>query len=112
MKKPIILVPAVVASVISGPVTIVFFGLQMNGPPIASGMGTSGLVGPIGVITGWLAPSEIAVAQGAVPISPTAFHWVGLFMMAVVLPAVISFIVSEIMRKKNLIQLGDMKIDC
>ena len=112
MKKPIICIPAVAASLISGPITTVFFALQMNGPPIASGMGTSGLVGPIGMLTGWFSPSEAALAQGAYAISPTAFHWVGLAMMAFVLPAVIAFVVSEIMRSRGLIELGDMEIEC
>ena len=28
--------------------------MEMNGTPVSSGMGTCGLVGPIGVYTGWV----------------------------------------------------------
>ena len=48
------------------------FKLEMNGAAINSGMGTCGLCGPIGVWTGWVAPSEAAVANGAVAIQPGA----------------------------------------
>ena len=50
----------------------------MNGAPINSGMGTCGLCGPIGVWTGWVAPSEDALAKGAAAIAPAAMDWLGL----------------------------------
>ena len=112
MKKPILWVPAVAASIINGPVATVIFELKQNGPPIASGMGTSGMVGPIGVITGWFGPSEAAVAAGEIAITPVVADWLGICLVAVVIPAVVSLLVSELMRKGKLISGGDLKIDC
>jgi uncharacterized membrane protein len=112
MQKPILWIPPVVASIINGPVATVLFKMRMNGPPISSGMGTSGMVGPIGVITGWFGPSEAAIKQGASAISPTAFNWIGLLVVAIIIPAVVSWIVSELMRKNGVIKDGDLKIEC
>jgi uncharacterized membrane protein len=109
MQKPILWVPAVVASVINGPLATVVFKLRQNGPPIASGMGTSGMVGPIGVITGWYTPSEAAVNVGEVAGTP---NWIGLLVVAIIVPAVVSWLVSEFMRKQDMIKDGDLKIEC
>ena len=61
MKKPAVWVPAIVASAITGPVATCIFHLEQNGAAIASGMGTSGLVGPIGLYTGWIADGDMAL---------------------------------------------------
>ena len=84
----------------------------MNGAPISSGMGTSGLVGQIGVWSGWLNPSEAALAFGEVAISPTAFDWIGLIVISFVIPAIVAWLTSELMRKKGMIVGDDLKIDC
>ena len=112
MKKPILWVPAVTASIINGPVATVIFKLKMNGPPVSSGMGTSGMVGPIGVISGWFGPSQRAISVGQTASSPTVFDWFGLLLIAIVIPAVASLLVSEFMRKRRLILDGDLKIEC
>lgn len=112
MRKPVLWMPAVVASVISGPIATMLFRLQMNGAPISSGMGTSGLVGPIGVITGWFNPSERAADLGAYAITPSVVDWLGLILIAIVIPAVVAFVVSELMRKSGVIKPGDLKIEC
>lgn len=57
----------------------------MNGTPVSSGMGTCGLVGQIGVYTGWI--SDIAAGSKA---AITAFDWIGLLLVSFVLPAVLS----------------------
>jgi uncharacterized membrane protein len=118
MRKPKLWIPPVVASVITGPLATTVFRLQMNGPPIASGMGTSGLVGPIGTIVGWFGASEAAVAadggQLGVSIATAyggAFSWVGLVLICLVLPALIAWLVSELMRKKGWIEFGDYKLE-
>ncbi len=68
----------------TGPIATCIFGMQMNGAPISSGMGTCGLVGQIGVYTGWL--NDIAAgAKTAV----TAMDWLGLVLICFVLPAVL-----------------------
>ena len=101
MKKPVVWVPAIVASAITGPVATCIFHLEQNGAAIASGMGTSGLVGPIGLYTGWIADG----------IAPGPFQWAGMLLVCIVLPAAIAWAVSEIMRTAGIIQPGDMAID-
>lgn len=110
VRKPVLWLPAVVASVVNGPIATCIFKMKMNGAAISSGMGTCGLVGPIGVITGWLSPSEGAVAQGEAAISAGFVDWIGLILVAVVIPAVVAWLTSEFMRKKGLIKEGDYKI--
>jgi len=99
MRKPILWLPAVAASVVAGPVATCLFALEQNGFAIASGMGTCGLVGPIGVIVGWSGRST------------TALDWVGLLLVCVVIPAVVAWLVSEAMRKAGMIKNGDYKLD-
>ena len=108
VRNPLIWIPATLASAITGPIATCVFGLQMNGAPINSGMGTCGLCGPIGVWTGWLAPGEEALAKGAVAISPTAFDWVGMLLICFVLPALLSWFFCEICRKLGWIKEGDL----
>ncbi|MCL2166086.1 MAG: PTS sugar transporter subunit IIC [Clostridiales bacterium] len=112
MKKPILWIPAMVASIVNGPVSTVLFKLRQNGPPIASGMGTSGLVGPIGVITGWFTPSEAAVNVGETIVAPGVMDYLGVLMVGFIIPAAVGWLVSEMMRKQGLILDGDLKIDC
>ena len=101
MKKPVVWVPAIVASAITGPIATCVFHMEQNGAAIASGMGTCGLVGPIGLYTGWIADG----------IAPGAFEWLGMLLVCIVLPAVISWVVSEAMRRAGIIQEGDLKLD-
>ena len=54
VKNPRIWIPAIVTSAITGPVATCIFHLEMNGAAVSSGMGTCGLVGQIGVYTGWV----------------------------------------------------------
>jgi uncharacterized membrane protein len=63
------------------------------------------------VITGWLNPSEAAVAQGEAAYSAGAFDWIGLILVAIVIPAVVAWFVSEFMRKKGIIKENDYKLD-
>lgn len=107
LKKPILWLPPIITGMITGPIATCIFHLKMNGTPISSGMGTCGLVGPIGVITGWFSPDQAALALKEVPISPTAMDWVGLILICFVLPAVLSLLISEFMRKKGWIEPGD-----
>ena len=111
LKKPVLWVPPVIASIVNGPIATCVFHLKMNGAAISSGMGTCGLVGPIGVITGWLNPSEDALSQGEAALSAGALDWIGLILVAVVIPAAVAWLVSELMRKKGLIQEGDYKLN-
>ena len=81
LKKPRVWLPPIIASAITGPIATCVFKLQMNGPAVSSGMGTCGLVGQIGVYTGWVAD----VASGA-KAGITAFDWAGLLLVSFVLP--------------------------
>ena len=87
------------------------FKLEMNGAAVSSGMGTCGLVGPIGVWTGWSNPSAEALLDGAAAIIPTAVDWIGLALIAIVLPAVLSWVFGLICRKLGWIKDGDMKLN-
>ena len=78
----------------------------MDGAAIASGMGTCGLVGQIGVYTGWM--NRIADGTKA---AVTAMDWAGLVLICFVLPAVITVIIGELFRKFGLIQEGDLKLE-
>ena len=83
----------------------------MNGEAVNAGMGTCGLCGQIGIWTGWLAPSETAISKvGAAAVSPTAMHWAGLFLVCFILPAVLSVIFCELLRKIGWIKEGDLTL--
>ena len=83
----------------------------MKGAAVNSGMGTCGLCGPIGVWTGWVAPSEAAIANGAVAIQPGAMDWIGLIMVCFVLPAVICWAIGLLCRRLGWIRECDLKLD-
>ena len=111
VKNPKIWIPATLASAVTGPVATCLFKLQMNGEPINSGMGTCGMCGPIGVITGWLSPSEKAIARGAEALAPATADWIGLVLVCIVLPAVLSLLFAAVCRKLGWIKDGDLKLD-
>ena len=111
VRNPRIWIAPIVTSAITGPLATCFFKLQMNGAPVSSGMGTCGFVGQIGVYTGWINPSEAALSQGAVAITPTAFDWIGLLLISVIIPAVICPIINMILEKIGWVKEGDMKLN-
>lgn len=84
--------------------------LQMNGAAINSGMGTCGLCGPIGVWTGWMAPSDAALASGAVAMVPGVADWVGLALVCVILPALLCWAMGAVLRRIGWIRDGDLLI--
>ena len=110
VKNPKIWIPATLASAITGPIATCVFGLQMNGAPINSGMGTCGLCGPIGVVTGWVSPTAEAISRGAAAITPGAVDWIGLILVCLVLPAVLSLLIAIPCRRLGWIKDGDMKL--
>ena len=105
VRKPVIWLPPILASAITGPIATCVFQLQQNGSAIASGMGTCGLVGPIGVYTGWVADA-MAGAPTAGP-----FDWLGLALICFILPALLSWAICTGMRKAGLIKDGDLKLE-
>ena len=106
VKNPKIWIPAIAASVVNGPIATCLFHLEMNGAAVSSGMGTCGFVGQIGVITGWT--EEIA---SGLRISISAMDWIGLIVVSLVVPALVSWLVSLLLRKVNWIKEGDLKLD-
>ena len=110
IRNPRIWIAPIVTSAITGPIATCIFGMQMNGAPINSGMGTCGLCGQIGIWTGWLAPSEEAVARGAAAIVPTGFDWLGLVLICFILPAVITPLINMACVKAGWVKEGDMKL--
>ncbi len=111
VRNPRIWIPPTLASAITGPIATCVFKLEMNGAAINSGMGTCGLCGPIGVWTGWMAPVEAAVNQGAVAVTPTAFDWLGVALICFILPAILSYVFCEVCRKIGWIKEGDLTLD-
>ena len=106
IKNPKTWIPPIVASAITGPIATCVFRMQMNGPAVSSGMGTCGLVGQIGVYTGWV--NDIANGTKA---SITGMDWLGMVLICFVLPAVISTLVCMLERKAGWIKDGDLKLD-
>ncbi|MBQ7881864.1 MAG: PTS sugar transporter subunit IIC, partial [Treponema sp.] len=106
VKNPKIWIPPILASAITGPLATCLFKLEMNGAAVSSGMGTCGLVGQIGIITGWFQPSN-----GAAAITPTAMNWIGLILICFVLPAILSWGFGLILRKINWIKEGDLTLE-
>ncbi|MCI6257230.1 MAG: PTS sugar transporter subunit IIC, partial [Clostridiales bacterium] len=111
VKNPRIWLPAILTSAITGPLATCVFGLEMNGAPINSGMGTCGLCGQLGVWTGWVAPSEKALANGAAAILPGVMDWLGLILISFVLPAVICWLFGLFFRKIGWIKEGDLTLN-
>ena len=105
IKNPRIWIAPILTSAITGPVATCLFKMQMNGAAINSGMGTCGLCGPIGVITGWFSPAE-----GMSATVPTAADWLGLVLVCIVLPAVICPLINLPLRKLGWVRDGDLKL--
>ena len=106
VKNPRIWIPPTLASAITGPIATCLFKLEMNGSPVSSGMGTCGFVGQIGVYTGWVSD----VASGA-KTAITAMDWIGLVLICFVLPAILSWLFCEVLRKWGWIKENDLKLD-
>ena len=111
IKRPVIWIPPILTSMITGPLSTCLFKLEMNGAAVSSGMGTCGLVGPIGLITGWFEPSEIAIMHGATAITPGALEWIGMILICFILPAVLTWAFGLLFRKLGWIREGDLKLD-
>jgi len=96
IRNPRIWIAPIAASAIAGPVATCIFHLEMNGAAVNSGMGTCGLCGPIGVWTGWT--------------DPTAFDWIGLGLISIVLPAILCWAMGLVLRRIGWIGEGDLKL--
>lgn len=106
VRNPRIWLPAILTSAITGPIATCIFKLQMNGAAVASGMGTCGLVGQIGVYTGWI--NDIAAGTKS---AITAFDWIGLILISFILPGILAWAFGLLLRKLGWIKEGDLKLD-
>lgn len=97
MRKPVIWLPAIITSAILGPVSTMLFHMTNNAT--GSGMGTAGLVGQITTF-------QTMVAEGVAP-EIVLFN---IFLLHFILPAILSWGISEFMRKKQWIKEDDMKL--
>ena len=107
VKNPRIWIPPILTSAITGPLATCLFHLEMNDPSggVASGMGTCGLVGQIGVWSGWV--NDVATgAKSAI----TAFDWAGLLLICFVLPAALCWGIGMACRKAGWIKEGDLTL--
>ena len=75
----------------------------MNGPAISSGMGTCGLVGQIGVITGWMGDGGLG--------SIGAMNWLGLILISFVLPAIVTYVIHKFFLQAKLYTDEDLKLN-
>ena len=105
VKNPRIWLPPILTSAITGPIATCLFKLQMNGAPVSSGMGTCGLVGQIGVYSGWVKD----VAEGT-KAAITAMDWIGLALICFILPAVLTWVFGLVLRKIGWIKENDLKL--
>ena len=106
IKNPRIWIAPTLASAITGPLATCLFHFEMNGAAVSSGMGTCGLVGQIGVYTGWV--NDIAAGTKA---AITPMDWAAMVLICFVLPAVLSVLFCEIERKLGWIKEGDLKLN-
>lgn len=95
-KKPIILLPVVIASAVVGPIATTSFGLMSTAS--GAGMGTAGFVGVFGVL------------EASAGVLTSTQIWLAIGLLMFVLPAVIAGIVAWLMRRTGWIQDGDMKL--
>lgn len=105
VKNPRIWIAPIITSAITGPMATCLFHLRMDGAAVSSGMGTCGLVGQIGVYTGWAQ----GIADGS-RVAITAMDWAGLILISFVLPAVLCPLINLFCRKMGWVKDGDMKL--
>lgn len=94
VKNPLIWIPPILTSAILGPLATTVF--NMTNVPYGSGMGTSGFVGQFGTL------ESMGSSTGT---------WIGIVLLHFVLPAIVTLIISQFMRKKNWIKDGDLLLD-
>ena len=107
VRNPRIWLPAILTSAITGPLATCVFHFQMNDPSggVASGMGTCGMVGPIGVYAGWVADVAAGVQEAI-----TAMDWAGMILLCFVLPGVLCWLFGLLFRRLGWIKEGDLTL--
>lgn len=105
LRNPRVWIPPILASAVTGPLATCLFHLEMNGPAISSGMGTCCLVGQLGVYTGWLSDISTGARAAILPMD-----WIGLLLISIVLPALVSWLICQLLRRLGWIGEGDLKL--
>ena len=107
VKNPRIWLPAILTSAITGPLATCVFHFEMNDPAsgVASGMGTCGMVGPIGVYTGWV--NDVATGVKA---AITGMDWLAMALICFILPAVLTWAFGLFFRRIGWIKEGDLTL--
>ncbi|MBQ3530472.1 MAG: PTS sugar transporter subunit IIC [Oscillospiraceae bacterium] len=93
IKKPAIWIPPTLAAAVTGPISTLVFKLECTG--VSAGMGTCGLVGPLGTL------SDMGGGMNM---------WLGMSLCYFVLPAILSYVFYAVMKKMGMIKAGDMKL--
>ena len=96
LRKPIIWLPTIITSAILGPLSTTVF--KMLNASSSAGMGTSGLVGQFGT---WAVMAD----QGAASVI------IRMLLIQIILPALLTWLISEFMRKKGWIKPEDQKLE-
>ena len=98
VKNPKIWIPPTLASAILGPLSTLVFKLENS--PIGAGMGTCGFVGQIATLS-----TMEGIGKNGISI------YIIIILLHFILPAIITFIIAQIMRKKGYIKDGDLKLN-
>ena len=108
VRNPKTWIPATLASAVTGPVATCLFHFEMNDPAggVASGMGTCGMVGPIGVYAGWV--NDVALG---VKTAITGMDWLAMALICFILPGVLTWLIGLGCRRLGWIHEGDLKLD-
>jgi len=94
VKNPRIWIPATLASAITGPMATLLFKLECVG--VSAGMGTCGMVGPLGILDA---------------MNYSAAAWWGVLAVCIVAPAVLSLVFAAILRSLGWIKENDLKLE-
>lgn len=105
VKNPRIWIAPTLASAVTGPIATCIFHLEMNGAPVSSGMGTCGLVGQIGVYSGWVADIAAGTKDAV-----TGFDWAGLVLISFILPALLSLLFHTGIKKLGWVTDEDLRL--
>ena len=94
VKNPRIWIPPTLAAAVTGPIAAAVF--RLEAVPTTAGMGTCGLVGPIGILS---------------TMEPSANMWLGIVLVCFVLPGVLTWLFALPLRRLGWIKDGDLKLD-